>query len=60
MKLVYWNFRDALNRSTPTLFFEDRSIQTRTGELVDLQVSHCWLAYWLVYTQPLFSHHIIL
>jgi pyruvate/2-oxoglutarate/acetoin dehydrogenase E1 component len=30
---AYWNFREALQRSTPTLFFEDRSIHTRAGEL---------------------------
>ena len=30
---AYWNFRDALQRPTPTLFFEDRSIHTRAGEL---------------------------
>jgi len=28
---AYWNFRDALQRPTPTLFFEDRSIHTRSG-----------------------------
>jgi pyruvate dehydrogenase E1 component beta subunit len=30
---AYWNFREALQRPTPTLFFEDRSIHTRAGEL---------------------------
>ena len=30
---AYWNFRDALQRPTPTLFFEDRSIHTRSGEV---------------------------
>jgi len=30
---AYWNFREALNRPTPTLFFEDRSLHTRTGEV---------------------------
>lgn len=30
---AYWNFREALNRPTPTLFFEDRSIHTRAGEI---------------------------
>jgi len=30
---AYWNFRDALQRPTPTLFFEDRSIHTRLGEV---------------------------
>ena len=30
---AYWNFREALNRPTPTLFFEDRSIHMRTGEV---------------------------
>lgn len=30
---AYWNFREALRRPTPTLFFEDRSLHTRTGEL---------------------------
>jgi pyruvate/2-oxoglutarate/acetoin dehydrogenase E1 component len=32
---AYWNFREALERPTPTLFFEDRSIHTRSGELTD-------------------------
>jgi len=32
---AYWNFREALRRPTPTLFFEDRSIHTRSGELND-------------------------
>jgi pyruvate dehydrogenase E1 component beta subunit len=32
---AYWNFREALQRSTPTLFFEDRSIHTRPGELTE-------------------------
>ena len=32
---AYWNFRDALNRPTPTLSFEDRSLHSRTGELAD-------------------------
>jgi pyruvate dehydrogenase E1 component beta subunit len=31
---AYWNFRDALQRPTPTLFFEDRSIHMRSGEVV--------------------------
>jgi pyruvate/2-oxoglutarate/acetoin dehydrogenase E1 component len=31
---AYWNFREALQRPTPTLFFEDRSIHMRTGELL--------------------------
>jgi len=30
---AYWNFREALQRPTPTLFFEDRSIHTRTSEI---------------------------
>jgi pyruvate dehydrogenase E1 component beta subunit len=30
---AYWNFREALRRQTPTLFFEDRSLHTRTGEV---------------------------
>jgi pyruvate dehydrogenase E1 component beta subunit len=30
---AYWCFRDALQRSTPTLFFEDRSIHNRSGEV---------------------------
>ena len=30
---AYWNFREALNRPTPTLFFEDRSLHTRTGDV---------------------------
>ena len=32
---AYWNFREALQRPTPTLFFEDRSIHPRSGELAD-------------------------
>jgi len=32
---AYWSFRDALNRPTPTLFFEDRSIALRDGELAE-------------------------
>ncbi len=32
---AYWNFREALQRPTPTLFFEDRSIHMRTGELLE-------------------------
>lgn len=32
---AYWNFREALNRPTPTLFFEDRSIQTRAGDVAE-------------------------
>jgi pyruvate dehydrogenase E1 component beta subunit len=31
---AYWSFRDALSRPTPTLFFEDRSIHMRSGEVV--------------------------
>jgi pyruvate dehydrogenase E1 component beta subunit len=30
---AYWNFREALNRPTPTLFFEDRSLHNRSGEI---------------------------
>ena len=30
---AYWNFRDALQRPTPTLFFEDRSLHTRSSEI---------------------------
>src|SRR5258706_6978711 len=30
---AYWNFRDALTRPTPTLFFEDRSIHLRSGDI---------------------------
>ena len=30
---AYWNFCEALQRPTPTLFFEDRSIQNRAGEI---------------------------
>ena len=32
---AYWNFREALQRPTPTLFFEDRSIHPRDGELAE-------------------------
>ena len=30
---AYWSFREALTRPTPTLFFEDRSIHNRSGEI---------------------------
>jgi acetoin:2,6-dichlorophenolindophenol oxidoreductase subunit beta len=30
---AYWSFREALKRPTPTLFFEDRSIHNRSGEI---------------------------
>ncbi len=30
---AYWNFREALQRPDPTLFFEDRSIHTRSSEI---------------------------
>ncbi|HUK41201.1 MAG TPA: transketolase C-terminal domain-containing protein [Candidatus Acidoferrales bacterium] len=30
---AYWNFREALERLKPTLFFEDRSIHNRAGEV---------------------------
>src|SRR5262245_59042115 len=30
---AYWSLRDALQRPTPTLFFEDRSIHNRSGEI---------------------------
>jgi pyruvate dehydrogenase E1 component beta subunit len=32
---AYWSFREALTRPTPTLFFEDRSIHLRSGEVAD-------------------------
>lgn len=32
---AYWCFRDALQRPTPTLFFEDRSIHNRSGEIAE-------------------------
>jgi len=32
---AYWSFRAALARPTPTLFFEDRSIHLRSGEVAD-------------------------
>jgi pyruvate dehydrogenase E1 component beta subunit len=32
---AYWNFREALRRPTPTLFFEDRSIHARSGDVAD-------------------------
>lgn len=32
---AYWNFREALNRPTPTLLFEDRSMPMRTGDVGD-------------------------
>lgn len=32
---AYWSFREALQRPTPTLFFEDRSIHSRSGELAE-------------------------
>ena len=31
---AYWSFREALTRPTPTLFFDDRSLQLRAGELL--------------------------
>ena len=31
---AYWSFREALLRPTPTLFFEDRSIHLRSGQLL--------------------------
>jgi len=30
---AYWNFCEALQRPTPTLFFEDRSIHNRAGQI---------------------------
>jgi pyruvate dehydrogenase E1 component beta subunit len=30
---AYWSFREALKRPTPTLFFEDRSLHARSGEV---------------------------
>lgn len=30
---AYWSFREALARPTPTLFFEDRSLASRTGDV---------------------------
>lgn len=32
---AYWNFREALLRPTPTLFFEDRSLHARAGALTE-------------------------
>jgi len=32
---AYWNFREALQRPTPTLFFEDRSLHARAGSLTE-------------------------
>ncbi len=32
---AYWNFREALRRPTPTLFFEDRSLHARAGALAE-------------------------
>jgi pyruvate/2-oxoglutarate/acetoin dehydrogenase E1 component len=32
---AYWSFREALMRPTPTLFFDDRSIQLRSGDLLE-------------------------
>ncbi len=32
---AYWSFREALQRPTPTMFFEDRSIHMRSGEVND-------------------------
>ncbi len=32
---AYWNFREALMRPTPTLFFEDRSIHLRSGAVAE-------------------------
>jgi pyruvate/2-oxoglutarate/acetoin dehydrogenase E1 component len=32
---AYWSFREALTRPTPTLFFEDRSIHMRAGDVAE-------------------------
>ena len=32
---AYWSFREALTRPTPTLFFEDRSIHLRSGDVAE-------------------------
>jgi pyruvate dehydrogenase E1 component beta subunit len=32
---AYWSLRDAFQRPTPTLFFEDRSIHNRPGEIAE-------------------------
>jgi pyruvate dehydrogenase E1 component beta subunit len=32
---AYWSLRDAFRRPTPTLFFEDRSIHNRPGEIAE-------------------------
>jgi pyruvate/2-oxoglutarate/acetoin dehydrogenase E1 component len=32
---AYWNFREALDRPTPTLFFEDRSLHQRSDEIAN-------------------------
>jgi pyruvate dehydrogenase E1 component beta subunit len=32
---AYWSFREALERPTPTLFLEDRSIHARSGVIAD-------------------------
>ena len=32
---AYWNFRESLRRPTPTLFFEDRSIHARSGDVAE-------------------------
>jgi pyruvate/2-oxoglutarate/acetoin dehydrogenase E1 component len=32
---AYWSFREALTRPTPTLFFEDRSIHLRSGDIAE-------------------------
>jgi acetoin:2,6-dichlorophenolindophenol oxidoreductase subunit beta len=37
---AYWCFRDALQRPTPTLFFEDRSIHNRSGEIAAADPGH--------------------
>lgn len=36
---AYWTLREALDRKTPTLFFEDRSIHTRIGEIDDANLA---------------------
>jgi pyruvate dehydrogenase E1 component beta subunit len=33
---AYWSLRDALQQPTPTLFFEDRSIHNRPGEIASV------------------------
>lgn len=46
---AYWNFREALERPTPTLFFEDRSLHGRSAEVA--AESRLWRADYAIRRQ---------